>query len=144
MHVQFHNPNWRWKVSTQSAYLLCPQLVLSCDFELVGKLSPSLYFFPDDLSVSLVSGLALFKKVTDTESFSRSSKEWRIKHMPSYLHPHDMTCQLQCLEKYWYLSQSHKMETFRMLKLNNCVCSETSYFIGQNDFWLRIVLLQMA
>lgn len=69
MQVQFHDPNWRWKVSTQSACLLCPQLVLSGDFELVGETESISMFLSRRPWASLVSGLALFKKVTDTKSF---------------------------------------------------------------------------
>lgn len=141
MQVQFHDPNWRWKVSTQSACPLCSQLVLSGDSELVGETeSISMFLSRRPLSFFGFGSCSFQKSHRHKESFNQGSKEWRIKHMPSYLHPHGVTFQLRCLEKYWYPSQSHKMETFRMLKLDNCACSEISYFIGQNDFWLRIVL----
>lgn len=107
MHVQFHDPNWQWKVSTESAYPLCPQLVLSCDFELVGE-TESISMFLSRRPFSFFDlGLALFKKVTDTKSLLiRVQKNEELNLYPPDAVLHGVTFQLLCLEKYWYPSST--------------------------------------
>lgn len=98
MHVQFHDPNWQWKVSTQSAYLLCPQLVLSYDFELVGEtesISTFFFFFSRRPFSFFGLGLALFKKVTDTKSLLiRVQKNEELNLYPPDIVLHGVTFQL--------------------------------------------------
>lgn len=133
MHVQFHDPNWRWKVNTQSAYLLCPQLVLSCNFELVGETESISMFLSRRPCSYFGLGIALFKKVTDTKNLLirvQRNEELNIclptfTHM-IWLYRSDFPVTLP--GKILVSITHHKMETFRMLKLDNYLFRGVSFY----------------